>query len=135
MTAGNLQAQDTTFAALRDKQRVLLVFANGDNGKAEAQLTIAAAHAVDFRERDLVLAGISGSNSAVPTATLTPAEEEKARQRFHVSPGTFTVILLGKDGGEKLRSHAAIPWVKLQGTIDAMPMRKDEMKQGQASAN
>lgn len=127
------QVQGTTLSSLRNQKRVLLVFANGDNREAEAQLTVAAGHAEGFRERDLVLAGIAGTNPAVPTVTLTPKEEARAGQRFHVRHGEFTVVLLGKDGGEKLRSHAAVSWESLQGTIDAMPMRKDEMRQGRAA--
>ncbi len=121
------QLQTATLASLRDHQRVLLVFANGNNQQAEAQLTVAATHASEFRERDLVLAGMTGTDTAVPTVTLAPQEETAARSRFHVRVGEFTVLLLGKDGGEKLRSHSAIPWDVLQRTIDAMPMRQSEM--------
>ena len=121
------QPQTATLASLRDHQRVLLVFANGNNQQAETQLTVAATHTDGFRERDLVVAGITGTDTAVPTVTLAPQEETAARSRFHVRPGQFTVLLLGKDGGEKLRSHSAIPWETLQRTIDAMPMRQGEM--------
>ena len=118
----------TTLEALRDHHRVLLVFGNGNNQLAEAQLTVAADHVDGFRERDLLLTGLQGTNATVPTARLSPADEAAARQRFHVAAGQFTVILIGKDGGEKLRSHKPIPWEKLQSTIDAMPMRKDEVR-------
>lgn len=37
------------------------------------------------------------------------------------------VILIGKDGGAKLRSEKPLSMAKLQETIDAMPMRQDEM--------
>ncbi|MCO5934367.1 DUF4174 domain-containing protein [Mucilaginibacter sp. RB4R14] len=42
--------------------------------------------------------------------------------------GFFTVTLTGKDGGEKYRSSQPINLQKLYGIIDAMPMRKQEMK-------
>lgn len=120
------QASSATLASLRDHQRVLLVFDNGNNQQAEAQLNVAATHVADFHERDLVLAGIQGSDPAVPTVTLATGEDLAARQRFHISPNTFTVLLIGKDGGEKLRSHTAISWDKLKRTIDSMPMRQQE---------
>jgi len=44
----------------------------------------------------------------------------------HVSAG-FTVILIGKDKGEKLRSHQPVTTKKLFDLIDTMPMRKEEM--------
>lgn len=121
------QPHHVTLASLRDHKRVLLLFANGNNQQAEAQLSIAAQHAAEFKDRDLILVGVEGSDPAVPTALLTSSEEREARKRFQVAPGSFTIILLGKDGGEKLRSHTAFAWSTLQNTIDAMPMRQDEM--------
>ncbi|MCJ8209665.1 DUF4174 domain-containing protein [Mucilaginibacter sp. RS28] len=44
----------------------------------------------------------------------------------HIRPG-FTVVLIGKDGGEKLRSHQLVSTQKLFSLVDAMPMRKQEM--------
>lgn len=122
------QAPHQTLADLRDRKRVLLVFSNGDNALAEAQLNTAATNANGFRERDLILVGLEGSTPNVPTALLTAQDDAAARRRFHIAQGQFTVILLGKDGGEKLRSHQPIPWDKLQSTIDSMPMRQEELR-------
>ncbi len=41
----------------------------------------------------------------------------------------FTFLLVGKDGGEKLRSKSMVTKEKLFSIIDAMPMRQAEMKQ------
>jgi len=51
------------------------------------------------------------------------------RERFRVERADFTVILVGKDGGEKLRDSKPLPFARLQATIDAMPMRRQEMKE------
>lgn|GEM_PF-1278552 len=42
----------------------------------------------------------------------------------------FCVILVGKDGKEKLRSYEPVPLKKLFALIDLMPMRIEEMKMG-----
>ncbi len=126
--AATAQAPTVTLDSLRDHQRVLLVFGNGDNRLAETQLNVAATNASAFRERDLLLVGLQGTNPAAPTAMLSAADDAAARRRFHVTAGQFTVILIGKDGGEKLRSNRPIPWTKLQSTIDSMPMRQAEMR-------
>ena len=115
---------------VHDRNRVLMVFANGNNQLAEAQLTVASKHMQEFKDRDLLLVGIQGENPDAPTALLPPADDVTARKRFHVKPGQFTVVLIGKDGGEKMRSNQPIPWDKLQATIDAMPMRQDEVQRG-----
>ena len=126
--SANAQPARVTLQAMRDHQRVLLIFSNGNNQLAEAQLNVAARHVDGFQQRDLLLVGLTGSNAAVPTAELSAADDAAARRQFAIKPDQFTVILIGKDGGEKLRSHQPISWEKLQGTIDAMPMRQDEIR-------
>lgn len=49
-----------------------------------------------------------------------------AAKNNHIRSG-FTVLLIGKDNGEKLRSHQPVTTKKLFGLIDAMPMRKEEI--------
>jgi hypothetical protein len=61
--------------------------------------------------------------------SMTAAEQAATRKRFHIAPNAFTVILIGKDGGEKLRSSIPLSVDTLRSTIDAMPMRQDEMRQ------
>lgn len=52
-------------------------------------------------------------------------------QRYHQlkknRKGVF-VILIGKDGGEKLASEKPVTLVELYGLIDSMPIRKQEMR-------
>jgi hypothetical protein len=50
------------------------------------------------------------------------------RHRFKVEPPDFLVILIGKDGEEKLSNKAPVPVDQLERLIDSMPMRKDEMR-------
>lgn len=40
----------------------------------------------------------------------------------------FTFILAGKDGGEKFRSNSLVTLPSLFSLIDAMPMRRNELK-------
>jgi hypothetical protein len=51
------------------------------------------------------------------------------RHHFKVEPAEFLVILIGKDGGEKLSSRTPVPVDRLKQLIDSMPMRKSEMQQ------
>jgi hypothetical protein len=41
----------------------------------------------------------------------------------------FSVRLLGKDGGEKLRSNQPVSTESLFALVDAMPMRRQEMRE------
>lgn len=49
--------------------------------------------------------------------------------KYKASAQKFTFVLVGKDSGVKLRSNEVVGRQKLYHTIDAMPMRKSEMKQ------
>jgi len=42
--------------------------------------------------------------------------------------GTFMVVLIGKDGGEKLRREEGATLGEIFGLIDTMPMRRREMR-------
>ena len=103
--------------------------------RGQQQLSELVGHSNELHERDMRVIVIDAlphperDRSSLPTATFAPDEAAYARQRFHVQLNDFAVVLVGKDGGEKLRSSNPIPWQKLASTVDGMPMRKDEMKQ------
>ncbi len=50
-------------------------------------------------------------------------------ETFNAPKDAFTIILIGKDGGEKLRANTSISEAELFALIDAMPMRQREMQQ------
>ncbi len=69
------------------------------------------------RERDLVLVEAAGSSAAAVAL----------RHRLGADAG-FTALLIGKDGGEKLRSDTPVGKADLFPLIDSMPMRQQEMR-------
>jgi hypothetical protein len=52
------------------------------------------------------------------------------RDKFGVGDAPFAVVLVGKDGTVKFKSNLPISAGKVFATIDAMPMRQEEMKRG-----
>ena len=119
----------TTLAALRYSQRPLLIFAaSPDDPQLQIQLRTLQQHAQDVAERDVAVIALPFRTPSPTASTLTEADAEIARHRFNVAPTDFTVILLGKDGGEKLRSRKPLTIDKLRDIIDAMPGRQDEIK-------
>ncbi len=103
-------------AAYAGRSRVLLVLATPGDARLAEQARILAADHAGTAERDLVL--------------VTPAVAELARlrRRYDVAPDGFAVLLIGKDGGVKLRSARPLDRPTLFATIDAMPMRQAEMR-------
>lgn len=106
------------YPAQQNKHRIIWIFAS-DAGDASfmAQKSILAKDAAGLKERDIVVQEVIGSKT-----------NEAAFKKYKASATGFTFILTGKDGGEKLRSNEPISLEKLFNTIDAMPMRQQEMK-------
>ncbi len=119
----------TTLSALRDRFRVLLVFAKSpDDPALLAQAHMLKDDAPGMHDRDLLLIAVPYNTPSPSEVTLTPDATQDARHRFHVAPSDFTVLLLGKDGGEKFRANKPVPFSRLRDKIDTMPMRQEEMR-------
>lgn len=105
-------------------ERVVLVFAgNAADPRLLAQRLAVQTltHAAD--DRDLVLVEVVGARAAP-----APFDAAALRRRFHVSPAAFRVLLIGKDGVVMLDQTSVLSAARLAKTIDAMPMRQEELK-------
>lgn len=129
-------AQPNTVRAMRGCYRPLLVFAPAlDNPQMVDQFNQLKARATELKNRNLLYVPIvpEGHNqpipgSRVPTASFSEDELAAMRHRFKVEPADFLVILIGKDGLEKLNSRTPVGVDQLEQLIDSMPMRKSEMQ-------
>ena len=112
-------AASPTLAQMKWERRVLIVAAPSLQDAALAeQRRILANWKANSDDRDLTVVEVIGDQ--VRAAGDTAAS---IRRKYRL-PATFTAILIGKDGGEKLRSAKPFPAAVLEQTIDAMPMRR-----------
>ena len=96
------------------QKRIILVFeSTPDSNFYNDQKAIEAAHTSAFEERDLVILKV---------------EEEDLYSKYGVSRDKNVVLLIGKDGGVKVQQHYIFEASELFRIIDAMPMRREEMK-------
>lgn len=129
-------AQPNTLRAMRGCYRPLLVFAPSlDNPQLVQEFNQLKAHAIELKNRSVLYVPIvpEGHNqpipgSKVPTARLSEDELAAMRHRFKVEPPEFLVILIGKDGEEKLSNTAPVPVDEMERLIDSMSVRKSEMR-------
>lgn len=109
----------STIAQMKWERRIVVVAApSATDPQLIEQRRILTAWRKESDARDLTIVEIVGdrvSGAADPAAAV--------RRKYRL-PAGFTVILIGKDGGEKLRSAHPFPAAALAETIDAMPMRK-----------
>lgn len=122
MTAGSGAApagERDPLSSYRWTSRVVVISApRADDPRLRAQREVLAAVSADVVERDLVTVEAVGRDP--------PAEA--LRRRLRLPGDRFAAVLVGKDGGAKLSSDEPIPSRILFSTIDAMPMRRDEIE-------
>jgi hypothetical protein len=129
-------AQPATLRAMRNCYRPLLVFGPALNSpQMVEQFDQLKLNIGDMKSRAMLYVPIvpEGHNqpipgSKVPTARLSEDELAAVRLHFKVEQTDFLVVLLGKDGGEKLNSPTPVAMDRLKQLIDSMPMRKSEIQ-------
>jgi len=118
------------------EHRLLLVFAPSldSNGWAEQQ-EMWSGHREEFEDRDLRIYMVGGKEAGrfytSPGSDPRPIRAASARalrNRFDVALDDYAVVLVGKDGTEKRRDEAPVDADAIFETIDAMPMRRAEMR-------
>ena len=115
-------------AAHRWQHRLVLVFAPtaSDSDYAE-QLAVFAGHEPDNADRDLLIGTFPAQEPGqFDDQTIAPDAVVTLRQQLAVQEDRFSVLLIGKDGGVKMRADRPLSAEQIFTTIDQMPMRQQE---------
>lgn len=120
-----------SFKAFKWENRLLLLFSPAsENSRFQEQLREVEKYAEAARERDLLLfsfPGISGSKQH--GLQLSEEELQALREQLNIELADFCLVLIGKDGGVKLRKTVFTPFQEVMMLIDSMPMRKQEIRE------
>ena len=123
-------------AEYRWANRVLIAFANDERNPHAHSLkrALTAAHC-ELVDRDMVTGWVllKGA-SRVGEVTISNEIDGLLRSGLGIQPAEFAVILIGKDGGVKMRTGEPPQLDNIFGLIDSMPMRQLEMQQQNASS-
>jgi hypothetical protein len=124
------QAEESDLNQFLWDNRLLLVFTpNIEDPRLGALIKELRQNTCGVQERDmLVFQIVKDLNVLTFNDRILPFDGQKLRETYRVENDTFATILIGKDGAEKLRSSKAISVSNVFDTIDAMPMRQDEME-------
>lgn len=102
---------------LHQKQsgRCILIFADkANNMNVIQQINILKSDAKGTKSRDITFKVIIYS-----------ANNVQQYKKWGVSNTSFTVLLIGKDNGEKLRSHQPVSLTRIYDLIDNTPLRRE----------
>ena len=113
------------------KNRLLFIFAEDASDpsfkKLQGQIT---AQKAEVDDRNLIVFEVPAQGSArMNTIPLDRKDADSIRNHFAISSDTFSLILVGKDGGIKLKRSDQVDLTEVFELIDSMPMRQREMRQ------
>ena len=98
--------------------RKLLVFGTGECAMLHKQVEFFLKFTSDMNERDIV----------IEQFCLNQENKNKFATWNIPTDSNFTLVLIGRDGGEKFRSYKLVSAKTIFDRVDAMPMRIQEIK-------
>ena len=113
------------------KNRLLFLFAENANDPFFKNLqSQILAQKAEMDDRDLIVFELPAKGTArIGKRPLERQQADSIRSYFDIPSYTFSLILVGKDGGIKLKRDDRVDLGDIFGLIDSMPMRQNEMRQ------
>ena len=110
------------------RNRVLVVFGTAANPQLSRQIAALKGQTAALAERDMVVLQVT-PDSVIPLfGTAGDIQPAQLRKDLKVTDDRFEIVLIGKDGGVKLRSKDVVSDAEVFDLIDRMPMRRSEQK-------
>ena len=112
------------------ENRVVLLFApDFENKELKEQLAFFQNDKKGLEDRKLIVYQITPTKVKKDGTPLNGKSEiDSWFKKFKVDKKGFTFILMGLDGGEKMRNSDPVSVEKLYSKIDRMPMRRAEIR-------
>jgi hypothetical protein len=113
------------------KNRLLLLFTPSLDGPGYLKLKEdISSQEEEVKDRDLLVFHIlENGETKLENSPLPESSGDYLRKKFSITPGAFTVLLIGKDGGVKMRREGGAELAEIFSLIDTMPMRQREMRE------
>lgn len=108
------------------KNRVVLIFGDASDKTVSRQISLLERQKEELAERDMVVIHVSGKSAQTVYGDVPAMDGENLKQDVDVKGDGFHVVLVGKDGGVKLRSEKIVTDVEIFDLVDRMPMRRSE---------
>lgn len=114
------------------KNRLVLIHGSGNHPHTRDQLEQLLQQKEGLADRDLVVILLDSQSEEVQIkfgADQIPLDYKAIVSKRKIDPHYFQVLLIGKDGGTKLKKGKTVPLETIFSLIDRMPMRQAEMKE------
>nr|WP_116032166.1 DUF4174 domain-containing protein [Rhodohalobacter sp. SW132] len=130
MSSSTTDPIDLNLSEYRWENRVILLFATDSADEHyHRQAELLKSETAGMADRDLMVVSVfTEGESHLDGRRITDRSADRLRNRYWDESDTFTFILLGKDGGVKIRAVEIVEIDQLFGRIDSMPMRQREIR-------
>ena len=106
------------------KNRIVLVFENGIDSKGGVSDSLLS----QMQERKLAYFFIDEGYQSNVEVNFSKAYLEELKKRFKTEGNKDSWLLIGLDGGVKMKGQGNLDWDLIFRTIDSMPMRQSELR-------
>jgi len=115
----------------RWKNRVIILLSDDKkNDDYRQQVDQLYKNSGGVKERDLRIVSVFDNGASnLDGKEITAGSAQKIQDRYGDGRNSFLFLLIGKDGGVKLRRDHSVPAKRIFERIDSMPMRQREIKQ------
>jgi len=115
----------------RWKNRIILIHDGGNDSLAERQIKALSQKMEGVKERDLLIFVLHAKGDSITeigkSQDLGLSYSQIVEER-QIPRDSFSFLLIGKDGGTKIKESKEVEVQKVFDTIDAMPVRQAEMR-------
>ena len=108
----------------RWKNRIVLIFDSG----SETNDVYSDSLLIKMKERKVLYFFINEDLKSNAEVNFSNTYLEGLKGRYQIGEDRSSWVLLGLDGGVKMRGEGALDWNLIFGAIDSMPMRQSEIK-------
>lgn len=126
--------QEISLNSLRWENRILVLFAShSDDESYQTQMETFSSLQDELRDRDLVNISIFDREcSTMNDEVISDSSSQSIREKLKpdMDGNSYSIYLIGKDGGVKLKKEEVLEPTELFRVIDRMPMRQREMREG-----
>lgn len=106
------------------KNRALVIFGEAGDPKVRQQVDVIKERPAEMADREMVVLQVSQDRVTAIYGDVADIDDDLLRVEAEAAGAEFQVVLIGKDGGVKLRSVQVVGDVEMFDLIDRMPMRK-----------
>ncbi|WP_340104245.1 DUF4174 domain-containing protein [Rhodohalobacter sp. 8-1] len=124
--------KDISLNQFQWENRIIVMFAKHSKSESyQRQMNEFAFHSEELRDRDLVLISVfEGECATLENEIISDESANSIRSRLSPPDNSYSIFLIGKDGGVKLKQDEFLATDELFRVIDRMPMRQREMRDG-----